>query len=123
VTEHLLDARGRLAADPARREVRLWMKPADAAPGHVQGAWWPQSTDPAAEFPALVAVLTSSLGPISRMGYNLDAWNTIARKMTVQDRVVRIEGFRTMQPNTVTLTGQNRRRISLLVVPPDTLVA
>ncbi len=36
------------------------------------------------------------------------------------DQVVRMEGFRTMQPTTVTLTGQNRRRISLLVVPRTT---
>jgi hypothetical protein len=108
------------ATDPARSEVRLRMKPDDAAPGHVDGGWWPRSTDPAAEFPALVAALTSILGPISRAGYSLDAWNATARKLTVHDQVVRMEGFRTMQPNTVTLTGQNRRRISLLVVPPDT---
>lgn len=96
------------------------MKPANATPGHVEGAWWPRSTDPAAEFPTLVTALISALGPISRVGYNLDAWNTTTRKVIVQNRVVRMEGFRTMQPNTVTLTGQNRRRISLLVVPPDT---
>ncbi|MFC0111955.1 DUF5994 family protein [Kibdelosporangium aridum] len=70
--------------------------------------------------PALVAALSSTLGPISRVGYNLDAWTTTARKLTVRDRVVRMDGCRTMQPNTVTLTGQNRHRISLLVIPPDT---
>jgi hypothetical protein len=107
-------------SDPARSEVRLRMKPDNAVPGHVDGGWWPRSTDPAAEFPALVAALTSTLGPISRAGYNLDAWTATARKLTVHDRVVRMEGFRTMQPHTVTLTGQNRQRISLLVVPPDT---
>ncbi|WP_193441137.1 DUF5994 family protein [Actinosynnema sp. ALI-1.44] len=119
-TDTLANMALRLPNDPARNEVRLRMKPDNAAPGHVDGGWWPRSTDSATEFPALVATLTSTWGPISRVGYNLDAWTATARKLTVHDRVVRMDGFRTMQPNTVTLTGHNRQRITLLVVPPDT---
>jgi hypothetical protein len=58
------------------------------------------------EFPALVTALAPTMGAITRVGYNLDAWTTTARKLTVRDQIVRIEGFRTMQPNTVTLTAQ-----------------
>lgn len=119
-TDSLVDTDVQPTTEPTRREVRLQMKPDNAAPGHVDGGWWPRSTDPAAEFPALIAALTSTLGPISRVGYNLDAWTTTARKLTIRDRVVRMEGFHTMQPNTVTITGQNRHRTSLLVIPPDT---
>lgn len=108
------------ATDPTRGEIRLRVKPEGAAPGHVDGAWWPRSTDPAVEFPALVTALTERLGPISRAGYHLDTWSATARKLAVADRVVRMEGFHTMRPNTVTVTGLDRRRITLLVVPPDT---
>ncbi|MFC0112057.1 DUF5994 family protein [Kibdelosporangium aridum] len=119
-TDTLVDTGRQPTTGPVRSEVRSRMKPGNAATGQVDGGWWPRSTDPAAEFPALVEALTSTLGPISRVGYNLDAWTATVRKLTVRDRVVRMEGFRTMQPNTVTLTGRNRQRISLLVVPPDT---
>jgi hypothetical protein len=119
-TDSLVDTDVPSTTDPTRPEARLQLKPDRAVTGYVDGGWWPRSTDPAMEFPALVTALAPTMGPITRVGYNLDAWTTAARKLTVRDQVVRIEGFRTMQPNTVTLTTQNRQRISLLVVPPDT---
>lgn len=41
-------------AAPARHEVRSRMKPHTVTRGHVDGAWWPRSHDPTAEFPELV---------------------------------------------------------------------
>ena len=51
------------SAEPVRAEVRLWMRPNTAARGHVDGAWWPRSPDPAAEFPGLVLVMSSWIAP------------------------------------------------------------
>jgi hypothetical protein len=107
-------------ADTAAHVLRLRMKPDNASTGSVDGGWWPWSNDPAEEFPALVEELTARLGQISRIGYNLDAWIKTPRKLTVGRIVVRLEGFHTMQPDTVTLTGLNRSRVSLLVVPAST---
>ncbi|WP_237773871.1 DUF5994 family protein [Actinosynnema sp. ALI-1.44] len=50
------DAAGLIYAGPHRRHDT-------AAPGNVDGAWWPWSTDPAMEFPALVMALSSWVGP------------------------------------------------------------
>jgi hypothetical protein len=99
--------------------VRLRMKPDGAARGYVDGGWWPWSIDPAAEFPMLVSALGPWVGPVSRVTYHLDTWGSVARKVLVGGRIVRLEGFRSMDPHTVVVIGSDYRRVSLLVVPPD----
>lgn len=100
--------------------VRLQMKPASVARGFVDGGWWPQSEDPDAEFPALAVALAARVGPVSRMSYHLDTWHAVARKMTIQGRMVRFGGFRSMDAHTVEVIGSDGRRVTLLVVPPGT---
>jgi hypothetical protein len=89
-------------------EPRIEMKPAGSATGYVDGGWWPRSTDPASEFPGLIGALRSYVGQVSRVAYNLGFWAPVHRKLTVDSRVVRCEGFRTM--NTVTAIGVDSRR-------------
>jgi hypothetical protein len=98
---------------------RLEMKPPDAPRGHVDGGWWPRSSDPAAEFPALIAALSSRVGPVNRVSYHLDSWGVVARKVSVAGRPVRFEGFHSMDPHTVVVIGTDSRRVNLLVVPSD----
>ncbi|MGB3438608.1 MAG: DUF5994 family protein [Actinophytocola sp.] len=101
-------------------EPRVEMKPAGAATGYVDGGWWPRSTDPAEEFPGLVGALHGHVGQVSRVAYNLDFWAPVHRKLLIDGRVVRCEGFHTMNPHTVTAIGTNSQRVTLLVTPPDT---
>jgi uncharacterized protein DUF5994 len=108
------------AVQSTRGELRLQMKPSAAAHGLVDGGWWPWSNDLAAEFPELVMTLSSLLGPVDRIGYNPDTWDTTARTQTVANRTVRLEGVHTMQANTVTVTGPDLPLMSLVVVPPGT---
>ncbi|MBB5955906.1 hypothetical protein FHS29_002487 [Saccharothrix tamanrassetensis] len=117
MTSDLLTA----TTDPAARQrgVRFALKPGAAPRGHVDGAWWPWSTDPAAEFPALVRALAAR-GPIRRASYHLGVWDVIGRRLTVDGVVVRMEGFHTTQPDTVTLIGPHLTRTKLLLVPPGT---
>ena len=108
------------SAEAVRAEVRLRMKPSTAARGHVDGAWWPRSHDPAAEFPGLVLVMSSWIGPISRVTYHLHDWDTTRRELTVEGWTVTLVGLPTLDANTVVVTGSNQRRMMLLVVPPET---
>jgi hypothetical protein len=101
-------------------EPRIEMKPAGSATGYVDGGWWPRSTDPVGEFPGLIGALHSLVGQVSRVAYNLDFWAPVHRKLTVDGRVVRCEGFHTMNAHTVTAIGVDSRRVTVLVVPPDT---
>jgi hypothetical protein len=104
----------------ASDEPRMEMKPAGSATGYMDGGWWPRSTDPASEFPGLIGALHEQVGQVSRVAYNLDFWALVHRKLTVDGRVVRCEGFHTMNAHTVTAIGVDSRRVTVLVVPPDT---
>lgn len=103
-----------------RHEPRLEMKPAGTATGSVDGGWWPRSLDPVTAFPELVSALHPWVGPVSRIAYNLGFWEPAPRRQTEDGRMVRYEGFHTIDPHTVTVIGTNTRRVSLLVVPPHT---
>lgn len=107
-------------AVPLRTEVRLRMKPGNAVRGYVDGAWWPRSYDPAMEFPGLVLAMSSWVGPVCRVGYNSDDWDSVARVLSVEGWAVRLAGYRTITAHTVIVTGPNLRRMTLLVVPPGT---
>ncbi|MEU3269755.1 DUF5994 family protein [Saccharomonospora sp. NPDC006951] len=103
---------------PTRRSLRLRTKPDGAASGYVDGAWWPRSRDLAAELPELLAVLEARQGRIERVTYNLTAWEPTPRRLTPDGHPVRLEGFRSQHPDTITVAGQDRQRLTLLVVPP-----
>ncbi|MEV4150100.1 DUF5994 family protein [Amycolatopsis sp. NPDC049691] len=101
-------------------EPRLRLKPAAPATGHVDGAWWPPTRDLAGELPALLAALAARLGRIDRVTYNLGDWPNTPRRVTFDDNVVRLEGFRSQPSGSLTAIGWNRQRTTLLVVPPET---
>ena len=59
------------------------------------------------------------LGRVEAVSYNIDAWEAAPRKAGIGDDVVRMSGFRTQAHDTVDVLGA-RRRLTLLVVPPET---
>lgn len=97
--------------------ARLTLKSAMSTRGFVDGAWWPRSTNPTTEFTSLFTALTASLGPMTRLACNLTAWERAPRKLRVQ---VRLEGFHTLDPRTVSLTDPSGHRLVLLVIPVET---
>ncbi|GAB3001844.1 DUF5994 family protein [Saccharothrix stipae] len=107
--------------DPiAGRECRWTMKPHTSAPGLVHGGWWPWSADPVTEFPPLITAMAALGMRVLRVSYHLGTWVPTGRRLTVHDADVRLEGFRTTQPHTVTMIGPGHARTRLLVIPPAT---
>ncbi|HEX6354860.1 DUF5994 family protein [Actinophytocola sp.] len=100
-------------------QLRLRLKPQAPATGYVDGAWWPRSRDLADELPALAEVLAVRLGRIERVAYALSAWDATPRRLEVDGYRVRAEGFTYQDRNIIHVTGSNRGRISLLVIPPE----
>ncbi len=100
--------------------LRMTLKPETPTTGQVDGAWWPRSRDLSAELPALLAALATRLGAVERSTYQLHGWNPTGTKLATGGRTVRLDGFRSQRPGTVTLVGTGTRRLTLLVVPPDT---
>ncbi|GAA1302169.1 hypothetical protein GCM10009634_61220 [Saccharothrix xinjiangensis] len=72
------------------------------------------------EFPLLITAMAELGRPVLRISYNLDTWGPCERKLVVRDAVVRMEGFHTGQPHSVTAIGPGHTRTLLLVVPPTT---
>jgi hypothetical protein len=101
---------------PARSEVRLRMKDRAATHG-LDGAWWPRSRDAGAEFPELVLVMSSWVGPVSRVTYHVGDWDPAGHEMTVEGWLVELAGSTALQPHTVLVAGTHERQRTLLVVP------
>lgn len=99
-------------------DVRLRVKPSGPKTGYVDGAWWPRSDDLAAELTTLLTDLVPRVGPVARVAFHLDDWGPAPRRLPRGQ--VRLEGFRTTAPHTVTLVGPAGLRLVLLVVPPST---
>lgn len=102
-----------------RQSLRLTVKPKAAAMGMVDGAWWPRSMTPLAEFPALLAGVGLRLGWADRVAFNTDGWGEAPRRVVVGDRSVQLEGFWSVEPHLVLLSGPDWHRMTLLVVPPE----
>ncbi|WP_018331491.1 DUF5994 family protein [Actinomycetospora chiangmaiensis] len=99
-------------------EARSRVKPDGPRTGYVDGAWWPRSDDLSTELSALLTGLSSRTGPVARVAYHLDDWGRAPRRLPRGQ--VRLEGFRTTAPHTVTLVGPAGMRLVLLVIPPST---
>lgn len=108
---------GARAALPMRGEVRLRMKTHPAAHG-VDGAWWPRSRDTATEFPDLVLVMSSWVGPVRRVTYAVDDWDAAEQNVAIDGWLVELVGSTTLQSHAVLVAGTHQRTRSLLVVPP-----
>jgi Family of unknown function (DUF5994) len=98
---------------------RLRLKPKAPTTGYVDGAWWPHSDNLMKELPDLLAVLSVRLGAIDRVLYNLGEWAKPPAKLEIGGRKVRLDGYRLQPINTLEVLGVNRRKILLLVVPPQ----
>ncbi|MDX3659748.1 DUF5994 family protein [Streptomyces sp. ID05-26A] len=106
------------AGEQPRYQPRVRLRPKALTAGYVDGAWWPRSRDLAAELPALLAVLAVRLGEIPRVSYNLTEWETAPRQIAADGVRVRLSGFWSRPAHTVDLIAGDRRRLTLLVVPP-----
>ncbi|MGW9025394.1 DUF5994 family protein [Streptomyces sp. NPDC055722] len=101
--------------------VRLSLTPAHAAPGPLDGAWWPRSRDLSAELPALAETLDRLWGRITRITVNSGLWPTVPRTIPVTGHVVRVGSFTTEQDlHDLLLLSYTVGRWDLLVVPPET---
>jgi hypothetical protein len=105
---------------PPVHTPRLRLKPKAPCSGYVDGAWWPHSDDLTAELPDLLAVLSVRLGPIGRVIYSLNEWAKTPRKLAIDGRTVRLDGYRLQPVNTVEVLGLDCKKIVLLVVSPRT---
>ncbi|WP_306364013.1 DUF5994 family protein [Nocardia sp. CC227C] len=73
--------------------------------GTIAANWRPYSRDLTAELPELLAALTPRLGPIHRVVYHLDEWESAPRKLDFGERRVRLDGYRHSPAHAVEILG------------------
>jgi uncharacterized protein DUF5994 len=112
-----------VTAPPSVAELgaRVSFRQPVSSSGAIDAAWWPRSADLIAEVPALLEVLWTAGREVRHVTYNLDAWDPAPRRARIEGHMIRLGGFATSDPLTVTLTDLwGRERIDVLVVPPAT---
>lgn len=104
---------------PAPPLLRLYLAPESTLPRRIDGAWWPRTSDLAAELTQLFCGLPRGWGRIVRVLVNSTVWTGAPGRMLVCDRVVRLRGATTAHaPGTIVLMAPGHGRRDLLVVPP-----
>ncbi|MFJ9176723.1 DUF5994 family protein [Streptomyces sp. NPDC102360] len=101
------------------RTARIALTPM-AGTGLLDGAWWPRSRDLTAEVPALVDVLDSLWGRITRIAVNPMLWPAVPRSVPVRGHVVKVGWFTPeLDPHKLLLLSYGPGRWDLLVIPPE----
>jgi hypothetical protein len=99
---------------------RLVFPPHPAAPGGVDGRWWPRTQDLAVELPALITAVAQRFGAVDRISADPEAWDHKPRSATIGGRVILLDWFGAGQRHLVGLFGPHSSRLELLVIPPGT---
>jgi Family of unknown function (DUF5994) len=105
--------------EPRSSGPRLQLKPAVSTTAYVDGGWWPRSRVLTAELPGLIGELSAQLGPIAVVGYHLNAWDEAPDSVELDQHTVLLQGFTADPPHSVIVIGASGRRLTLLVVSPD----
>ncbi|MFE2583834.1 DUF5994 family protein [Streptomyces sp. NPDC059378] len=110
---------------PSAVRLRLSAQSAQGhMPRHIDGAWWPRSTDLTSELPQLLGGLAPVWGHVSSVLVDEAAWAPFPGRLLVADQVVRLRRTtRQHAPSTICLLAPGRGRWDLLVVPPATTEA
>jgi hypothetical protein len=120
----MLTTTGRHTPTSPTPPSRLRLQPDLSARTLLDGGWWPQSADPAAELPGLILAIDERHGPITRIMLGRDGWDASRpRRLRVDgpagSRVVRLGWFETM-PAGLLIAIARAGRTDLLTVPPHT---
>ncbi|WP_081282425.1 DUF5994 family protein [Mycobacterium asiaticum] len=99
---------------------RLQLKPYRAVSEHIDGAWWPRSTNLVDELPGLVASLSGRLGQIVMVGYRRNGWHNTPTAAQIDGHTIELLGFTSDEEASVIVMGGNGRHITLHVIRPDT---
>lgn len=106
---------------PAPLAPRLRWGPSLSRSAPLHGAWWPRSTDPLVELPALILAVDDRRGaPVTCIMLGLTGWDGRPPRLRVAGRPIRLGWFTTQPDGLLTASCADRYHVALLVVPPAT---
>ena len=106
---------------PKQSAVRLKLDGGSSRKAALDGAWWPRTTDVAAELPPLLEALRGLRGEITHVLLGATEWDLPHPRRLGKGPTAARLGWYTAQPaGLVTImTEFGQDRFDLLVVPPD----
>jgi hypothetical protein len=107
----------RLVPASAKTTPRLYLDPTGSHQSMLDGAWWPQSRNPASELPNLVTAIDAMRGKVLRLVLSATGWDERPRRVAVGGRTISIDYFGS-QPATLLTAVCVTSRVDLLVIPP-----
>lgn len=102
-----------------QKENRLQLKPYRSVSEHIDGAWWPRSTNLVGELPDLLASVSERLGPVAMVGYRRNGWQETPPLAEVAGHTIELLGFTSDEPASVILIGEDGHHLTLHVIRPD----
>lgn len=99
---------------------RLRVTPNRLPSEHIDGAWWPRSTQLAAELPALLSSLSDRKGQVVGVGYRRDGWTDAPSQIDIAGHPVQLVGFTSDEPASVIVIGHDGHHLTLRVIAPET---
>jgi hypothetical protein len=102
-----------------KRENRLQLKPYRSMAEHIDGAWWPQSTDLVDELPGLVTSVSDRLGRVVMVGYHRHSWDDTPSVAEIDGHTVELLGFTSDEPASLMLIGEDGRHLTPHVIRSD----
>ncbi len=100
-------------------EDRLQLKPYRSISEHIDGAWWPRSTNLVEELPDLVMAVADRLGRAVMVGYRRNGWHETPALADIDGHTIELLGFTSDEPSSVIVIGEDGRHITLHVIRPD----
>lgn len=103
--------------DESRRRVRVTNR---LLSEHIDGAWWPRSTNLVAELPALLSTLAERLGHVVMVGFLRNGWTNTPPEIDIAGQTIELLGFDSAEPASVILIGNDGHHLTLRVIAPGT---
>lgn len=88
-------------------------------PAALDGGWWPQSRDLSVEMADLIDSFPESDVRITRANFSPPDWDTPPKRVTTARGYVDVTAFAHEFSPVVIVTTSDRRKLCLLVIPPD----
>ncbi|GAA4293253.1 DUF5994 family protein [Mycobacterium paraffinicum] len=98
---------------------RLQLKPYRSVSEHIDGAWWPRTTNLLDELPGLLTAVSERLGPVVMVGYRRNGWQDTPALVQIGGHTVELLAFTSDEPSSVILIGENGHHLTLHVIRPD----
>lgn len=100
-------------------EDRLQLKPYRSISEHIDGAWWPRTTNLVDELPDLLTSVSERLGPVVMVGYGRNGWEETPPLAEIGGHTIELLAFTSDEPASVVLIGADGHHLTLRVIHPD----